>query len=259
MFPFVLLPLAALIGRAYDRLFDSDRLARFPVFLRGALCSAGVLSLGFVAMAGPRHPLESWCPPGGLDTQSAGGTAVAVAAILEDLQRNPSARPIVVGNFNSGAAVMDSAFPVVQGLGLAGVPLSRLSCCVEGQEDPIWYWLISPIGGPLGSPIFAGIPGAEVLLQRPATGEWIVALRTPEARERLQARFCESFEGEIGLSLVSHDAAMSRLPVQLPQGLEVPIISWDCQTEGGGTGPDVRAETPVPGAAQVSEPSEAVR
>jgi hypothetical protein len=155
--------------------------------------------------------------------------------------------------------MMDSAFSVVQGLGLEGVPLSRLSCCTEGQEEPIWYWLVSPIGRTVVSETFAGIPGAEVLLERVETGEWVVVLRTSVARALLQARLCESLRDEVGLTLVSHDGAMSRLPVQLPEELEVPEISWDCQHEGGEAIPEVRPETPAPEQDQASDPSGVVR
>lgn len=241
LFPFALLPLAAGAARAFDLLEVSAGFGRLPRALRAVLCSVLLVGLGGAALTGPRGPFEPWCPPGVLDGQTAGGASQSASAILEDLRSHPSERPVVVGNLNSGAAVMDSAFPVLQDLMLRGVPVARLSCCTEGQAEPLWYWLISPLGGALDAALFGGIPGAEVLMSRPQTGEWLVVLRTNQARAALQRRLCGVFGPDEGLSVTSHDAAMTRLPGPLPEGLQVPLVSWDC----GAGEPDAAGHAPV--------------
>ena len=250
LFPFALLPLGAVAARAFDVLAGSAGLGRLPRALRAVLCSALVVGLGGAALTGPRGPLEPWCPSGELDSQTAGGASQSANAILEDLRSHPSERPVVVGNLNSGAAVMDSAFPVLQDLMLRGVPRTRLFCCTESQLQPLWYWLISPLGDALDASLLGGIPGVEVLRARPQTGEWLVVLRTEQARDVLERRLCSAFGPDEGLSVTSHDAAMTRLPGRLPEGLQVPVGSWNCEVSEPGdgshspddTGPDLRAQ-----------------
>jgi hypothetical protein len=236
LFPFVLLPLCAAAARAFDLLEASVGRERLPPALRAVLCSALVVGLGGVALTGPRVPLDPWCPPGELDSQTAGGASQSGSAIFEDLQNHPSERAVIVGNLNSGAAAMDSAFPVLQDLVLRGVPVSRLSCCTEGQSEPLWYWLISPLGDALDTALFGGIPGAEVLRVRPQTGEWLVVLRTSAARAVLKRRLCSAFGPDKPLFVTSHDAAMTRLPGRLPDALQVPVVSWNCEVTDPASG-----------------------